>query len=131
MRAFDVLFDVGGDLRKRLLAGVLLRDVNEGAVLAAQLAKVAAALERVRAGAAEHGDHLLAGIFDPRRAVERVEAHAVVRVVHNDGHSFVTAFVDLHPSVRARLAQPGADKFLGNIERHRDRDGGECVGYIK
>ena len=50
VRAFDVLFDVGGDLRERLLAGVLLRDVNEGAVLAAQLAEVAAALERVRAG---------------------------------------------------------------------------------
>ena len=44
VRAFDVLFDVGGDLRERLLAGVLLRDVNEGAVLAAQLAEVAAAL---------------------------------------------------------------------------------------
>ena len=44
VRAFDVLFDVGGDLCERLLAGVLLRDVNEGAVLAAQLAEVAAAL---------------------------------------------------------------------------------------
>ena len=63
VRAFDVFFDVGGDLRKRLLAGVLLRDVDKGAVFAAQLAEVAATLERVRAGAAEHGDHLLAGVL--------------------------------------------------------------------
>ena len=69
VRAFDVLFDVGGDLRERLLAGVLLRDVNEGAVLAAQLAEVAASLERVLAVAAEHGDHFFTGVFYPCRAV--------------------------------------------------------------
>ena len=53
VRAFDVLFDVGGDLRERLLAGVLLRDVAKVAVLPAPFAEVFSALERVGAGAAE------------------------------------------------------------------------------
>ena len=38
VRAFDMLFDVGGDLRERLLAGVLLGDEDEVAVLSAQFA---------------------------------------------------------------------------------------------
>ena len=85
----------------------------------------------MRAGAAEHGDHLLAGILHPCRAVERVEAHAVVRVVHDDGHPLVTAFVDLHPPVRPRLAQTRADKFLRHAERHGDRHRGERIGDIE
>lgn len=74
VRAGNVLFNVGGDLRERLFAGVLLGDEDEVAVLPAQLAEVFSALERVGAGAAEDGDHLAAGVFDLGRAVERVKA---------------------------------------------------------
>ena len=105
MRAGDVLFNVGGDLRERLLAGILLGDEDEVAVLPAQLAEVLAALERVGTGAAEDRDHLAIRIFDLRRAVERVKAHAVVRVVDNDGDLLVAALVDLHTARGARLAK--------------------------
>ena len=40
VRAGNVLFNVGGDLRERLLAGVFLGDEDEVAVLPAQLAEV-------------------------------------------------------------------------------------------
>ena len=131
MRAGDVLFDVGGDLRERLLAGVLLGDVDKIAVLPAQLAEILPALEGMGAGAAENGDHFPVGVFDLRRAVERVEAHAVVRIVDDDGDIFVAALVDLHTSRGARLAQSRTNIFLRHVERHADRHGGKRVGDIE
>ena len=126
-----MLFNVGGDLRERLFAGLLLGDEDEVAVLAAQLAEVLSALERVGAGAAEDGDHLAVRVFDLSRAVERVKAHAVVRIVDDDGDLLIAAFVDLHPPSGARLAKTRAHIFLRHVERHADRHGGKGVGDIE
>ena len=131
MRAGNVLFNVGGDLRERLFAGVLLGDEDEVAVLPAQLAEVFSALERVGAGAAEDGDHLAAGVFDLRRAVERVKAHAVVRVVDDDGDVLVAALVDLHAARGARLAKARAHILLRHVEHHTDGHGSEGVGDVE
>ena len=130
VRAGNVLFNVGGDLRERLFAGVLLGDEDEVAVLPAQLAEVFSALERVGAGAAEDGDHLAAGVFDLRRAVERVKAHAVVRVVDDDGDVLVAALVDLHAARGARLAKARAHILLRHVEHHTDGHGSEGVDMI-
>ena len=131
VRAGNVFFNVGGDLRERLFAGVLLGDEDEVAVLPAQLAEVFSALERVGAGAAEDGDHLAAGVFDLRRAVERVKAHAVVRVVDDDGDVLVAALVDLHAARGARLAKARAHILLRHVEHHADGHGGEGVGDVE
>ena len=131
VRAGNVLFNVGGDLRERLFAGVLLGDEDEVAVLPAQLAEVFSALERVGAGTAEDGDHLAVGVFDLRRAVERVKAHAVVRVVDDDGDVLVAALVDLHAARGARLAKARAHILLRHVEHHTDGHGSEGVGDVE
>ena len=131
MRAGDVLFNVGGDLRERFFAGILLGDEDEVAVLAAQLAEVFSALERMRAGTAEDGDHLAVRVFDLSRAVERVKAHAVVRVVDDDGDVLVAALVDLHAARGARLAKARAHILLRHVEHHADGHGSEGVGDVE
>ena len=85
----------------------------------------------MRAGAAEDGDHLAAGVFDLRRAVERIKAHAVVRIVDDDGDVLVAAFVNLHAARGARLAKARAHVFLRHVEHHTDGHGGEGVGDVE
>ena len=126
---------MGGDLltdgQGVLLSAVLLGEDHQVGVLSRYFPQVPPPVQGLQAGTAEHRHDAPAGVLRPGGAEQRLEAHAVVGVVHDGGDRPAGAGKDLHPAGDSGPFQSRVDKPGRNVQPLAHGDGGQGVLHVE